>query len=348
MEKLAAARLVVCGVMAVLLVACTSSGQAGGGRSGLSGGQSGHGPTGGVAGGNPTGGGGASAAAGSGGVVGTGGSGGAAGGSVAGGGNSGSPGSGGASADASAVGSGGAGGAGGQGASACAGLFCEDFESGTFDRAVWDVKTFGNQTASVQDKIVAHGRYAAQFHGNPNLLSYALIATNNLPAALRGHHFGRAYFYASPNRPSGHLTLVFAGTAEVPASRKYLEVAETNAKWQLTWVSFDSAGPTSASGGPNTQEMYSIGDSQSPDSPVGKWVCLEWEFNDTPDEVRVFVDGTAAWSYAPIAYQNVSSGLVGPFSDVSFGYYIWHPGSAAFDVYYDDIVLDTHRVGCLP
>jgi len=104
----------------------------------------------------------------------------------------------------------------------------------------------------------------------------------------------------------------------------------------------------SAGAGPNTQEAYSLGDSTSPDSPVGKWVCLEWEFNDTPDEVRVFVEGTLAWSYAPISYQNVSSGLVGGFSDVAFGYYIWHPGSTDFDVYYDDIVLDTKRVGCLP
>jgi hypothetical protein len=299
--------------------------------------------------------GGAATGGGSGGIEGSGGasSGGAGGAASAG--HGGLPGDGAAPpTDASTGGKGGSGGgaggtaSGGTGAPACPGLFCEDFESGKFDPTVWDVKTFGSQTATVQDKMVAHGKYAAQFHGNPNLLSYDLIVTKNLPVGLRGHHFGRAYFYASANRPTGHLTLVFSGTNEVPDSRKYLEVAETDQKWQLTWVKFESAGANSASGGPSTQETYSIGDSKSPDSPAGKWVCLEWEFNDAPDQVRVFVDGGGAWSYAPISFQNASSGLVGGFADVSIGYYIWHPGPAAFDVYYDDIVLDTKRVGCLP
>ncbi len=339
--------LTVCGAIAAVSVACTSSGQAGAGREGGSGGHSGQGQAGSISVGGAAGGAGGNPAGGRS-DAGTTESGGAAGGPAAGGGGSGSRGGGGAPVGGSTGGGGGAAGAGGRGAGACVGLFCEDFERGTFDPAVWDVKTFGDQTATVQDKMAAHGRYAAQFHGNPNLLSYALIATRNLPAALRSHHFGRAYLYATPNRPGGHLTLVFAGTAEVPSSRKYLEVAETNGKWQLTWVDFDSAGPTSAAGGPNTQEMYSIGDAASADSPVGKWVCLEWEFNDAPDEVRVYVDGALAWSYAPISFQNMRSNLVGGFSNVSFGYYVWHPGTAAFDVYYDDIVLDTRRVGCLP
>jgi hypothetical protein len=44
----------------------------------------------------------------------------------------------------------------------------------------------------------------------------------------------------------------------------------------------------------------------------------------------------------------MSSGLIGAFTDFGFGFYDWHPqGRPAFDVYYDDIVLDTKRVGCL-
>jgi hypothetical protein len=342
MGKVPAARLVACGALALLWGgACTSSGPVSGGGAGGAAGQSGRPETGGAAGGVSTGG-----AAGR--PAGLGGGG--AGGSSASGPGGGGPGGGAGESPGGSAGGGGGGeaGVGGQGAGACAGLFCEDFESGRFDPAVWDVKTFGGQTAAVEDTLVAHGKYAARFHGDPNLLSYALIVTRNLPAALRGHHFGRAYVYLSPDRPTGHLSLLSAATAEVPASRKYLEVAETNEKWQLTWVDLESGGPTSASAGPNTHEAYSIGDAASPDSPVGRWVCVEWEFNDTPDEVRVFVDGAQAWSYAPISYQGASSGLVGGFSNVSFGYYIWHPGPAAFDVYYDDIVLDTRRVGCLP
>ena len=38
---------------------------------------------------------------------------------------------------------------------------------------------------------------------------------------------------------------------------------------------------------------------------------------------------------------------VGGFSAFGFGYYAWHPATYAFDVYYDDIVLDIKRVGCI-
>jgi hypothetical protein len=46
-------------------------------------------------------------------------------------------------------------------------------------------------------------------------------------------------------------------------------------------------------------------------------------------------------------FNNMTSGLVGGFTDFGFGFYDWHPGGFDFDLYYDDIVLDTKRVGCL-
>jgi hypothetical protein len=46
-------------------------------------------------------------------------------------------------------------------------------------------------------------------------------------------------------------------------------------------------------------------------------------------------------------FDGKSTNLVGGFSDFGFGFYDWHPNNA-FDLFYDDIVLDTKRVGCLP
>ena len=37
---------------------------------------------------------------------------------------------------------------------------------------------------------------------------------------------------------------------------------------------------------------------------------------------------------------------MGGFSTYGFGFYDWHP-HADFDLYYDDIVLDVARVGCM-
>ncbi len=216
--------------------------------------------------------------------------------------------------------------------SGCAGLFCEDFEKGTIEPSIWNAQANGGQTVAVETSVVAHGKYAVQFHAAPNIESYDFIITKNAPVALLGHHFGRAYFNVTPKPPTEHAEFLFAGTAGFP-NLKYLEVASIGTPWQLTYVDLiGTTGESYASGGV---------------VPVARWSCLEWEFNDTPDQATVFVDGVQSYSRSTIAFQGQSSGLVGGFTDFGFGYYDWHPVSYPFDVYYDDIVLDTKRIGCL-
>ena len=53
---------------------------------------------------------------------------------------------------------------GGGGASACPGLVCDDFETGSIDAQKWDVLTSGG-TVTVQTGRVANGKYALKAHG---------------------------------------------------------------------------------------------------------------------------------------------------------------------------------------
>jgi hypothetical protein len=223
--------------------------------------------------------------------------------------------------------------------SGCAGLFCEDFEKGAIDPAIWDLKVNGGQAPPnlvTQAGLVAHGKYAAHFHATPNTVSYDFMITKNPPAALKGHHFGRAYFMITPMPPTNHTEYIYAGTTGFP-QLKYLEVASAAPLvWQLTYVDLVP---------PGTGEDYHSGGKL----PIGKWFCLEWEFNDAPDQAAVYLDGnaTAAFAQNTFTFNGVTADLVGGFAAFGFGYYVWHPATYAFDVYYDDIVLDTKRVGCL-
>ncbi|MDP9000967.1 MAG: hypothetical protein M3O46_12735 [Myxococcota bacterium] len=217
----------------------------------------------------------------------------------------------------------------------CAGLFCEDFEKGTIDPLVWSTHFSGKQPAGVvQTTMVAHGKYAVRFHAVNSDRAYSFIVTKNAPAGLRGHHFGRAYFYITPMPPTMHTEFLFSGTAGFP-TLKYLEVAGIGSAWQLTFVDLATGGA----------ESYHSGGS----IPLVRWVCLEWEFMDTPDQATVFVDGSLGYT-TPNGFNSggKTSGLVGPFTDFGFGFYAWHPATYDFDVYYDDVVLDIKRVGCLP
>ena len=234
----------------------------------------------------------------------------------------------------------------------CPGLFCEDFERGSIDATKWDLQMAGGSTVAIQSKNVAHGRYAAQFHslGPPSAgasSAYVYLITKDAPPALQVHNFGRAYLYLAPKVSSNNLGLVFGGTVGFPKPT-YMSIAGHGAGWQFGFIKLQG----SPSGEVQAQPPGQI--------TTQSWFCLEWELNDQPDTIAVWSDGKALGTldndhvnypagHTPgsALFDDKNSGLIGGFVDFGFGFYDWHPGSFAFDVYYDDIVLDTKRVGCL-
>jgi hypothetical protein len=239
----------------------------------------------------------------------------------------------------------------------CAGLFCEDFESGQIDPDKWDLRTGVGGTLVVQEQRVAHGKFALQVHGVAGPADYALIVTKAAPAALRGAHFGRVTFFITPKPlTSGHTQMFFAGTngpgvANGPGpfpKLRYLEVANINGGWQIGFDLLDVA--------PLVEEVaYPAG---APRLPTEAWTCLEWQFTDEPDVVNLWVDGQATGTFDDrhVSYPSghtpgtplsngTSSGLIGGFTMFGLGFHDWHPNKA-FDLFYDDLVLDTKRVGC--
>ena len=262
------------------------------------------------------------------------------------------------------AGSGGAAGSpGGGGASpACGGLVCEDFESGSIDPGKWDTVSKGG-TVAVEQQQVAHGKYAMQVHGvTGSSDDWALLVAKNVPPALPGvSTFGRAYVYvAQAATGSIHVQMAFAGNngsgtgqggpAPFPKLR-YMEVASYSGGWQLGFDLLDVS--------PTVEEVSY----PKPRVPTNKWACLEWQFEDHPDRVTIWVDGTQAGTFdntnvayaspGPVPksggalYNGSSTDLIGGFDTFGFGFHDWHPVSA-FDIYYDDLVLDVKRVDCLP
>jgi hypothetical protein len=243
----------------------------------------------------------------------------------------------------------------------CKGLVCEDFESGAaIDPSRWDTVVGGGGAMEVQRQTVAHGSYALHVHGQAGPTDWALLVAKSVPAALKGKAtFGRVYFWISSPVTSGHTQMVFAGNTGTGAANgpapfpklRYMEVANIGGGWQLGFDLLDVA--------PLVEEVsYPKGQ-----VPTGKWVCLEWQFADEPDHVTMWLDGAQIGTFDdtdigysspnPIPkpgtgiYQGRSADIVGGFDTFGFGFHDWHP-SKPFDLYYDDLVLDTARVGCLP
>jgi hypothetical protein len=210
-------------------------------------------------------------------------------------------------------------------------LFSEDFESGKLDPNVWTQQVTGDNTIQVQSDKVAHGKYALLVRcPAPAQRTLALLFAKDLPAALRHHLFGRAYVYITPVIPARHIIFFTAGTTGFPKS-KYQEVASSNGNFQITFIDQADA----------NEDWHAAGQ-----VPLGRWFLLEWEFNDQPDQATVWVDGEKVLD-SPFSYKTPgqSTDLVGGFTDITLGFRLRGAAPVPFDIYYDDIALDTHRIG---
>lgn len=254
------------------------------------------------------------------------------------------------------------GGTGGTASSAgCSGLLCEDFEGGAIDANKWELIAKGG-TLTVQSERVAHGKFAAQAHGQAGPSDdWALLVAKSAPAGLKGATtFGRVLMYATADTTASiHVQLAFAGhqgagsaTGPAPfAKLRYMEVASYGGRWQLGFDLLDLS--------PLVEEVsYSKGR-----FATDAWLCLEWQFEDNPDRATTWVDGAPASTFdnTNVAYASPgpvpqsggalwdgkSSELIGGFDTFGVGFHDWHP-QRQFDIYYDDLVLDSKRVGCPP
>jgi len=246
--------------------------------------------------------------------------------------------------------------------SACsAGLFCEDFETGKIDPNKWDTVVSPGSAVDVQQQTVAHGKYAMHVHGQSGPSDWALLLVKNAKATLGGTStFGRVNFFTAPAPlTSGHTQMVFAGmngtgSANGPApfpKLRYMEVSNIGGGWQVGFDLLDV--------GPLVEEVaYPKGR-----VPISAWTCLEWTFNDQPTTATFWIDGTQVGTFdntdiayaspGPIpkpgtfVYNGMNAGIIGGFDSFGVGFHDWHP-NMPFDLYYDDFVLGTKRIGCMP
>ena len=226
-------------------------------------------------------------------------------------------------------------------------VFSENFESGKIDPAVWDQRVAGTATIAVEPADGAHGKYALHVH-YPDMAaaSYAFVVATHLPDSVRTHFFGRAYLKITPTLGMTHDPLIFAGEPG----------------WQLS--KFDEIGASRGKLMPSYQENKSArGQGRGEvtfrsdfDWPLDQWFLIEWEFNDSPSGIEVWVNGDAvpntmnAEKVDAVKFEwpkgsGTTSNLVGGFQEFGFGARVWGAPPKGFDVYYDDIAIGTSRLG---
>jgi hypothetical protein len=225
-------------------------------------------------------------------------------------------------------------------------LVSENFESGQLDPKLWETRVTGVATVQVQSAEAAHGKYALQVH-YPEMAerSYALAVIPHLPEGLKGHLFGRAYVKIAPGLPTSHTVMLWSGGAGWPIS-KFEEIGVYQGTLQPSYQENKSAR------GQGRGEDVRHGEAL----PMGKWFLLEWEFNDNPSTLTIWVDGQPspvtqagqkvdASSFKWPKGSDTTNGLVGGFEEFGLGARVWGAVPQGFDIYYDDLAIDTKRIG---
>ncbi len=226
-------------------------------------------------------------------------------------------------------------------------VFTENFESGKIDPAVWDTRTMGTSTIAVEPSDGAHGKYALHVHYPDTATgSYAFVVATHLPDSVQKHFFGRAYMKITPGVGTTHNPLIFAGEPGWQLS-KFEEIGTSRGNWMPSFQENKSTG----------KDRGEITYHADTPPPFDKWFLLEWEFNDDPASITMWVDGEKvittvdgqkmetvkfAWPKGTAIQNRIWwAGL----RSSDFGTRVWGAPMKGFDVYYDDIAIGTSRIG---
>ncbi len=205
----------------------------------------------------------------------------------------------------------------------------------------------GAATIAVEPVEGAHGKYALHAHWPEGTRGAYAMAIANHVTGLEKHVFGRAYMKITGTVPPGHDPLMITGEPGWQLS-KFYEIGLSRTHWM---PSFQENKSTQGNGRGEVIYRAEVG------PPVDKWFLLEWEINDDPGSITLWMDGqlvqSATGNEAKVdtamfkwpKENPKASDLVGGFKEFGFGVRCWGNPATGWDVYYDDIALGTSRIG---
>lgn len=217
---------------------------------------------------------------------------------------------------------------------------CEDFESGTLDKTVWEV---GGNAPMIDSGKAMRGARSAHFHTDMNGLSF--IKEKKTFPAVNNTFWGRMFFYidALPVTPDyAHFTIIeAAGTGDSSRVREGGQYRKfgvgTDGGPSGDWTNID-ADPTK---------------STAKEIPEKQWMCVEWLYKGDTNETRFFWDGTehpSLYTFPKVPHGANSSVAYNlpTFDSVWVGWWMYqtNPTPDHFDVWIDEIAIDKDRIGC--
>ena len=243
------------------------------------------------------------------------------------------------------------------GASRCANahvLLCDGFETGSLNTAVWTV----NGTAPVVDGIhAARGTKALHITQIGSGASY-IQESMTFPVA-NDTYYGRAFFWfaqlptmSATATPDGsafdyaHWTIIAASGTEVDGQIRVS--GQLSKSMNLFGVGTDNRVQDAGTGDWTTSDNDPAGDPNP--GPTGQWVCLEWMHDGTANETLFYWNDVEHPSLSTTATKhggNANPFILPQFTNVWLGWQEYQATTEPFELWVDEVAIDTARIGCV-
>jgi hypothetical protein len=212
--------------------------------------------------------------------------------------------------------SGGSAGSGGGGSVDCSTYkLCDDFEGGPLGMGTspWKTQSGGGYTLELATDQAHSGTHSVHIAAPTATGSAHIVETKTFPAT---DYWGRAFLrFKAP--PGGHQMFIMMSAPNDQI--RILNMLGNSAKVQQNLQSSDKF----------TSSATLI--------PMEKWFCYEWHANTSG--VHVYLDGTELADAA--ATWSGSGG-----TSLTIGYQRFQTGTAAGEIWIDDVAINTAQVGC--
>jgi hypothetical protein len=211
----------------------------------------------------------------------------------------------------------------------CAGssfALCEDFESGALDAKLWKL-TQSKGTVTLDAARAARGsRYSVHVHVDPGSDTMVGLSESRTFPALQARLFARAFIFI----PGAMATSLFSGDRH--SRLIYAQGATPYGEYALgIW-----------NGGLIQNHYSKTDDSQDTKMlpPLDQWFCLEYELDSAAGNVKAYLDDVeiTALRHEGWPASNIDTLMFGVDRYGSF--------PVAEDIWFDDLAVDSARIGC--
>jgi hypothetical protein len=233
-------------------------------------------------------------------------------------------------------------------------LLCEDFESGMIDPGTWTQTLTNGGTMVVDTTQAARGSNALHITKSGSGASY-LKETKTFPAP-GNTYYGRAFFrfknLPTPNPDASfaysHWTIAAASGSGTMGEIRVSGQMQ-NAK-NFFGVGTDSTPEEAGTGDWTNSDNDPGGGPVQP--PLSQWLCIEWEHSGATNETRFYWDAVehpSLYTTATVHGGNQANQYILPtFDNVWVGWQEYQgTGGEIFELWVDEIAIDSARIGCV-